>query len=43
MHGSSLAGHLYSTTYPNDAMTLRVAEFGTTNWDTLSIYKVAQL
>jgi len=27
--------HLYSTAYPNDALTLRVAEAGTTNWDTL--------
>jgi hypothetical protein len=27
--------HLYSTAYPNDALTLRVAEAGTSNWDTL--------
>lgn len=27
--------HSYSTAYPNDALTLRVAEAGTSNWDTL--------
>ncbi|NDG22019.1 MAG: hypothetical protein EB162_05125, partial [Euryarchaeota archaeon] len=27
--------HAYSTAYPNDALTLRVAEAGTSNWDTL--------
>lgn len=27
--------HLFSTAYPNDALTLRVAEAGTSNWDTL--------